>query len=229
MIVCRGSLKMQEGGFFKVWGANNSVTIVDRGIERRLGPDGLPGLAITINGNNNNVRIEMPLRFSESKLALVGDNNSFYIRSSNKTRMLRVFFYIADGCGIEIGRNCYISNNASFIAKEKAGTRIIVGNDCAIAADCLLRCGDGHTLINEYNGNPLNEPDDIVLENHVWVGARCVLLKGAYLAENSVVGAMALVNKRFDIPNVLIGGVPAKIIKSGIDWDIADYKTYMGE
>ena len=84
-------------------------------------------------------------------------------------------------------------------------------------------------MINEYSGKPLNVPDDIYLEDHVWVGARCVLLKGAYLAENSVVGAMALVNKRFDIPNVLIGGVPAKIIKSGINWDLADYKTYVGE
>jgi len=83
--------------------------------------------------------------------------------------------------------------------------------------------------VNEYNGEPLNEPDDIVIENHVWVGARCILLKKAYIAENSVVGAMSLVNKRFDIPNVLIGGVPAKIIKSGINWDLADYKTYMDE
>lgn len=220
---------MQENGYIKVWGANNSITIIDRGVEHSLGPEGIPGLSISINGNNNNVRIEMPLRFEDCKLALVGDNNSFSIRSSNKSRMLKVFFYIADGCAIEIGRNCYINNNASFIAKEKSGTKISVGNDCVIAADCLLRCGDGHTLINEYNGDPLNEPDDIVLENHVWVGARCVLLKKTYLAENSVVGTMSLVNKRFDIPNVLIGGVPAKIIKSGINWDLADYKTYMDE
>ncbi|MBR1648380.1 MAG: acyltransferase [Alphaproteobacteria bacterium] len=220
---------MQENGFLKVWGANNSVTVIERGIERPLDPQGIPGLAITINGNNNRVRIEMPLRFSECQLALVGNNNFFSIRSSHKTRMLRVFFYIADGCAIEIGKNCYINNNASFIAKEKAGTKIVVGNDCVIAADCLLRCGDGHTLINEFNGQPLNEPDDIILEDHVWVGARCVLLKRAYVAENSVVGTMSLVNKRFDIPNVLIAGVPAKIIKSGIDWDLADYKTYVGE
>lgn len=220
---------MQESSTFKVWGANNTVLVVERGVERVLGPEGIPGLAITINGNNNMIRIEMPLRFSGCQLALVGDNNLFSIRASNKTRMLRVFFYIADGCAIEIGRNCFINNNASFIAKEKSGTRIVVGNDCVIAADCLLRCGDGHTLINEYNGTPLNEPDDIILEDHVWVGVRCVLLKGTYLAENSVVGAMALVNKRFDIPNVLLGGVPAKIIKSGINWDIADYQTYIDE
>ncbi len=224
-----GVLDMQEDGVLKMWGANNSVVVVEHGVERTVGPEGIAGLAITINGNNNKVRIEMPLKFSNCQLVLVGDNNFFSILSSKKTRMLRVFFYIADGCSIDIGRNCFINNNASFIAKEKAGTKITIGNDCVIAADCLLRCGDGHTMINEYSGKPLNVPDDIYLEDHVWVGARCVLLKGAYLAENSVVGAMALVNKRFDIPNVLIGGVPAKIIKSGINWDLADYKTYVGE
>ena len=220
---------MREDGSLKIWGANNSVIVVDHGVEHELGPEGLPGLTININGNNNVVRIEMPLRFDECKLALVGDNNSFSIGASNKSRILRAFFYVADSCAIEIGRNCYINNNVSFIAKEKAGTKIVVGNDCVIAAECLLRCGDGHTLINEYNGNPLNEPDDIVLENHVWVGARCVLMRNTYVAKNSVIGTMSMVNSKFDIPNVLIGGVPAKIIKSGISWDLADYKAYTGE
>ena len=220
---------MQEQSIFKVWGANNSVTIIDSGGEHQLGPEGFPGLDISINGNNNNVRIELPMRFSESRLVIVGDNNAFSIRSSNKSKILRVFFYIGDGCAIDIGRNCHINNNVSFIAKERAGTGIYVGNNCAIATECILRCGDGHTLINEYNGQPLNEPDDIIIGNHVWIGARCTVLKRAYIAENSVVGAMSLVNKRFDIPNILIGGVPAKIIKSGINWDLADYQTYMEE
>ena len=214
---------------FRIWGANNNVTIVENGREYSLPPEGLDGLEISINGNNNNVVIELPISFIDCKLALVGDNNSFIIRSSKKTRLVKVSFYIADGCAIDIGRNCYINYSATFIAKEKPGTKIIIGNDCIISADCLLRCGDGHTLINEYTGQPLNEPGDIVLEDHVWVGARAVLLKRTYLAQNIVVGAMSLVNKRFDIPNVLIGGVPAKIIKSGINWDLADYSHYIEE
>ena len=220
---------MRENGYLKVWGANNSIIVIEDGVEHVLGSDGVPGLAININGNNNNVRIELPLRFDDCKLVLVGDNNSFTIGSSNKSRMLRTFFYIADGCAIEIGRNCYINNNSSFLAKEKTGTKIAIGNDCVVAADCIFRCGDGHTLINEYNGEPLNEPADIILEDHVWVGARSILLKKAYISRDSVVGAMSLVNKRFEIPHVLIGGVPARIIKSGINWDLADYKTYMEE
>ncbi len=214
---------------FKVWGSNNRVAIVEKGIKYSMPDEGIEGLDLSIDGNNNDVLIEMPLNFVDCKLSLVGDNNSFILRSSRKTRFLKVVFYVADGCMIEIGRNCYINNNATFIAKEKQGTKIVIGDDCIISAECLIRCGDGHTLINEYTGEPLNEPDDIILEDHVWVGARSVLLKKTYLAQNSVVGAMSLVNKKFDIPNVLIAGVPAKIIKSGIDWDLADFHHYVEE
>ena len=221
---------MRNTGYVKVWGANNQIVIIEDGMERILGPEGLPGLSITINGNNNLIRIELPRYFEDCKLVIVGDNNYFSILSTyNKTKIKRAFFYISDGCSIEIGRNCYFNNGVTMMAKEKAGVKIVIGDDCVIASECTFRCGDGHTLINEYNGNPLNEPDDIIIEDHVWVGVRCLLLKGTYIAENSVVGAMALVNKKFDIPNVLVAGVPAKIIKSGINWDIADYKTYMDE
>ena len=51
---------MREDGSLKIWGANNSVIVVDHGVEHELGPEGLPGLTININGNNNVVRIEMP-------------------------------------------------------------------------------------------------------------------------------------------------------------------------
>lgn len=211
---------------FKVWGSNNKITIVEDGVKYSMPEVGIEGLDLSINGDNNTVLIEMPLNFVDCKLSLVGDNNSFVLRSSRKTRFLKVVFYVADGCSIDIGRNCYINNNATFIAKEKTGTKIVIGDDCIISAECLLRCGDGHTMINEYTGAPLNEPEDIVLEDHVWVGVRSVLLKKTYLSKDTVVGAMSLVNKRFEIPNVLIAGVPAKIIKSGVNWDLADYQRY---
>ena len=218
---------MQEQNLLKVWGANNSIVIVERGVEHSLGPEGFPGLDIKINGNNNNIRIEMPQRFSDCKLVIVGDNNSFSIKSSGRNRMYGVFFYIADGCSISIGRHCLINNNVSLLAKEKSGAKIQIGDNCAIATECIIRCGDGHTMINEYNGHPLNVPDDIIIKDHVWIGARCILLKKTYIEHNSIVGAMSLVNKRFDIPNVLIGGVPAKILKSGVNWNLANYQAYI--
>lgn len=208
------------------WGDNNLITIVEDGVERPFGEgENIRGLKISINGNNNRLRIEMPQKFADCTLAVVGDNNSFALFKA-RTKLEKIFFFVGDGCNLKIGRNCLLSSNISFLAKEKKGTRIIIGNNCAIAGDCIFRCGDGHTIIDIDSGEPLNEPDDIIVENHVWIGYRCIFLKGAYVAKNSVVGAMSLLNTSFEESNVVIAGTPARIVKHDVGWDMASWNEY---
>jgi len=91
---------------------------------------------------------------------------------------------------------------------------------------CIIRTGDGHTIVDKGSRDPLNEPQDVVIDRHVWIGARCMLLKGTKIRADSVVGAMSLVNRKFEEKNLLIAGVPARVIREGIDWDICDYISY---
>ena len=42
--------------------------------------------------------------------------------------------------------------------------------------------------------------------------------KGVNIANNSVIGASAVVTKGFEESNVIIAGNPAKVIKRGINW-----------
>lgn len=52
----------------------------------------------------------------------------------------------------------------------------------------------------------------IILERNVWISANTTVLKGVTIGENTVVGAMSLVNK--DLPsNTICAGIPAKKIK----------------
>ena len=53
----------------------------------------------------------------------------------------------------------------------------------------------------------------IVVEDDCWVGAKVTFLDGAYLGKGSVVAAGAVVKGRFP-PYSIIGGVPAKLIRS---------------
>lgn len=58
----------------------------------------------------------------------------------------------------------------------------------------------------------------IQIGNHVWIGARAIILKGVTIGDGVVVAAGAVVTK--DVPpNTLVGGVPAKIIKENISWE----------
>jgi acetyltransferase-like isoleucine patch superfamily enzyme len=208
-----------------VWGDDNFITIIENGMERQLDHEGVRGLKITVNGNNNRIRIELPLKFSDCKLVVIGDNNTFSIMGS-KTKIMKVFFFISDGCHIKIGRNCFFNNDVSIIAKEKKDSRIIIGNNCVISTECIFRCGDGHTVIDSETGEPLNEPRDVIIGNHVWIGARTMLLKGTYIPGDSIVGAMSLVNRAFDEDNIMIAGTPARIIKHDVNWDMKTWDEY---
>ena len=56
-------------------------------------------------------------------------------------------------------------------------------------------------------------PAPIRLGKNVWVGSNATILQGVTIGDNAVVGAGAVVTK--DVPaNMVVGGVPARIIKS---------------
>ena len=53
----------------------------------------------------------------------------------------------------------------------------------------------------------------MVLERNVWVGSNSTILPGVTIGENAVIAAGAVVSK--DVPaNVIVGGVPAKVIRA---------------
>lgn len=76
---------------------------------------------------------------------------------------------------------------------------------------------DGH-LVYDANKHLLNPDGEIVIENDVWVGCRCLLLKNVYIARGSILASGSLLNKKIEKPNSLIAGVPALIKKNSIFW-----------
>lgn len=54
--------------------------------------------------------------------------------------------------------------------------------------------------------------EPITIHENVWIGANSIILPGSLLSKNSVVGAGSVVKGTFP-PNVIIAGVPAKIVK----------------
>ena len=57
-----------------------------------------------------------------------------------------------------------------------------------------------------------NYPAPITIGNHVWIGSRAVVLPGVSIGDGAIIAAGAVVTR--DVPpNVIAGGVPARIIK----------------
>ena len=56
-------------------------------------------------------------------------------------------------------------------------------------------------------------PKPITIKDNVWIGANVTILPGVTIGENAIIAAGAVVNK--DVAaNTIVGGVPAKYIKS---------------
>jgi acetyltransferase-like isoleucine patch superfamily enzyme len=116
-------------------------------------------------------------------------------------------FYATGGADTRIGRNVFINQNCTFYD--------LGGLD--IADDVMI--GPNVSLIT--SGHPV-EPSrrrdftiakPIVIERNVWIAAGAIIIGGATVGENSVVAAGAVVTG--DVPpNMLVGGNPAKVIRS---------------
>ncbi|MBP9185562.1 MAG: hypothetical protein KBE91_01890 [Bacteroidia bacterium] len=69
-----------------------------------------------------------------------------------------------------------------------------------------------HGFIDSYEASGGN----INIGNDVWIGMDAIVLGGVEIGNGAVVAAGSIVTKSIP-PNTLVGGVPAKIIKSNLD------------
>jgi len=90
-------------------------------------------------------------------------------------------------------------------------SRLEVGDDCLIASGCIFVDHDHGRDPNM----PMNSQDilgaPIVLQRNVWVGARCVVLKGVTIGEGAVIGAGAIVTHSIPAGETW-AGIPARCL-----------------
>lgn len=90
-----------------------------------------------------------------------------------------------------------------------------IGYNVNIAAYCHIMDWDYHAVYDE-NGDCTNDRvKPTIVESNVWLCTHSVVQKGVHIGHDSVVAAGAVVTK--DVPpNSMVGGVPAKVIRTGI-------------
>ena len=89
-------------------------------------------------------------------------------------------------------------------------------NGCAIARNVSIYDSDFHIIENS-NGEIMNQSDGIVIEDYVWIGIGAILLKGIRIGSGAVIAAGSVVTK--DVPsNCMVAGNPAHIIRKDMHW-----------
>lgn len=150
-----------------------------------------------------------------SLIKVAGNNNIVVIHKG-------AFIYGAElwiednNCRIEIGDNAYIGHH-SHLACTEDGSQLVVGSDGMMSSYVQVRTGDSHSIL-DLDGNRINPAESVKIGNHVWLGLGSKVLKGVTLGDHVVVSTGAIVTKSFG-SNVLLGGIPAKVLKEKITWD----------
>lgn len=122
-------------------------------------------------------------------------------------------FIVSDNCEIRIGDNVGISQTTLI-----AHANIIIEDNVKIGGGTCIYTSDFHSLNKDYRRK--SEEDyknrktaSVHIKEDVFIGARCLILKGVTIGEGSIIGAGSVVTKSIP-PNEIWAGNPAKFIRS---------------
>ena len=99
---------------------------------------------------------------------------------------------------------------------------LTIGDHVKIGGNCLIMDTDTHQIdfLSRRGQKPANKNDitttvqskPIVIEDDVWIGANCIILKGVTIGARSVIGAGSVVTK--SIPaDCIAAGNPCRVIR----------------
>lgn len=126
---------------------------------------------------------------------------------------------------ITIGNHCLVGPNCHVGAVNE----IIMGDYVSISNNVIIIDNNNHP-VNPIDRKIMNSVDysspyrswkyavskPIIINNNVWIGRNSIINKGVTIGENSIVAAGSVVTK--DVPpNCIVGGNPAKVVKTDID------------
>ena len=116
-------------------------------------------------------------------------------------------FYATGGSHTRIGRNVFVNQNCTFydLGGLDIGDEVMIGPNVSLITS-------GHPLAPSQRRAGVTAAP-IVIGKNVWIGAGAIIIGGVTVGENAVVAAGSVVTR--DVPpNTLVGGNPARVIRS---------------
>ena len=156
---------------------------------------------------------------------LLGENVEIDTSTSVNNVLIKQNVRIAKRCSIfggpnnllEIGENTYIGMNTiinGFVEK------VTIGAHVSIAQSVSIICDSGPNASSKLQRLFPLEKGEIKIGNHCWIGAFSMIMPGVELGDFCVVAANSFVKTSFPAYSI-IGGTPAKLIRTMTDKEIA--------
>lgn len=123
---------------------------------------------------------------------------------------------------IIVGPNCQVTIGYGLICNDLIfihaadNTSITIGDDC-LFANVRIYSSDMHSIFLEDSGERINQSQNVIINNKVWLSRDVLVLKGVEVGMNSLVGARSLLTDKYPAFSI-IAGSPGKVVKTGISW-----------
>lgn len=171
---------------------------------------------ITVRGENNNILIAKTVNLKKTNIIIRGSNNKITISHRVKIYDSCEMLIEGNNCEIYIGEQTTLGSASIFCGESNTAIRI--GDNCMLSRNIFINTSDFHSIIDLKCNKRINIPQNITIKSHVWIGFNARINKGASIAEHSVVATGAIVSGKTYPSNVILAGIPAKIIKEEITW-----------
>lgn len=169
---------------------------------------------IFIRGKGNILEICSESKIKNCEINIEGDNCHIIIGENVKANQLIVIMQDKSN-KLSIGKHTSINGHTEIYIKE--GTEVIIGQDCMLSRDIIIRTNDAHSIIDKY-GIRTNISKSIHIGDHVWISQSVMIMKGVHVCENSIIGGGTLLTKSQLISNAIIAGNPGRVVKHEVNW-----------
>lgn len=191
-------------------GALRKLVVLVRGFDQRRNLKKLGQLNLPANS-----RLLANIAFApfvDSKTITVSVGEGAFVRGD--------VTFSRNGSSLSVGSNTSINGATTFSIVSK----VEIGNNVLISFQCLIMDNDGHSADPDIRKSDL--PDllggrakawggvkvlPVKIEDSVWIGARCIILKGVTVGQGAIVAAGSVVTKSVP-PFVIVAGNPAREI-----------------
>lgn len=111
------------------------------------------------------------------------------------------------GCNISVGDNFFANFNLTILdeALVTIGDNVFIGPNVSIYTAC-------HPIEAAPRNTGVEWAEPVTIGNNVWIGGSVTILPGVTIGDNAVIGAGSTVTRDV-MPNTVVGGNPAKLIK----------------
>jgi acetyltransferase-like isoleucine patch superfamily enzyme len=126
-----------------------------------------------------------------------------------------LLIHACKGARVQIGVGVGFNGVVRLLLHEPKTMSIGAGSLIAGGTDILV--SDMHSIIDICTDERINNAKDVRIDDRVWIGQNCLVLKGSIIGSDSIIGGGSVVTGM--IPsNSLAVGTPARVVRSNVRW-----------